>query len=131
MALPSSKITKFLIFQEMKLRSFDLKRILLFTEMELSSFIFFLYFRRQLSELEKKNPVWKNFLYFGNWNFLAPSLTRKVLGEGINVTLPLVFFTKMYLLERRWSPAFLWLLILSWVTSFLKNSLKFPKSFRR
>ena len=32
--------------------------------MELSSLIFFLYFRSKISELEKKNPLSKMFLYF-------------------------------------------------------------------
>ena len=43
------------------------------------------------------------------------------LGKGINLT-PLFVFPKMYLLERGWSPRFLWLLVLSYVTPFLKIS---------
>ena len=35
----------------------------------------FLYFKRELqSPKNKRNPLWKNLLYFGKWNFLTPSL---------------------------------------------------------
>ena len=44
---------KFLIFQEMELSSSKIKKFLIFQEMELSSFIFFLYFRKELPELKK------------------------------------------------------------------------------
>ena len=37
----------------------------------------------------------------------------------------------IYLVKRSWNPGFLWLLILSQITSFLKISLNFLKSFRR
>ena len=43
---------------------------------------------------------------------------------------PTTVFRKIYLLKRGWNPVS-WLLILSKVTSFLKISLKFLKSFRR
>ena len=36
--------------------------------------IFFLYFRRELSKSEKQN-----FLYFGEWNFLAPNFKKNIL----------------------------------------------------
>ena len=49
----SSEIKKFLIFPEIELSSSEIKKFLIFPEMELSSLIFFLYFKRELSELEK------------------------------------------------------------------------------
>ena len=61
-------------------------------------------------------------------------LTLKRL-RGVNLTtsppLLLVVFRKMYLLKRGSNPGFLWLLILSYNTSFLKVLLNFLKSFRR
>ena len=42
-----------------------------------------------------------------------------------------VVFPKLCFLERGWSSDFLWLLILSQITFFLKISLKFIKYFRR
>ena len=42
--------------------------------MEISSFIFLLYEKWKKKKKKKKNTLWKNFLYFAKWNFLAPSL---------------------------------------------------------
>ena len=43
--------------------------------MELSSFKFLSYFRRELrSSKNEKNPLLKDFLYFGKQSFLDPSL---------------------------------------------------------
>ena len=42
-----------------------------------------------------------------------------------------VVFRKMYLLKKGWNTGFWWLLILSWVTCFLKIPLKFLQSFRK
>ena len=64
-------------FQEIKLPSSDIKKFLIFPEMELPSLISFLYFRKELSKLEKiKIITLKFFLYFGKWNLLPPRLKR-------------------------------------------------------
>ena len=49
-----------------------------FQEMKLPSLISFLYFRKELSKLEKIKIITLKFffLYFGKWNFLAPRLKR-------------------------------------------------------
>ena len=47
------KIKKIPIFQEMELSNPKNKQFLIFPEMELSSLIFFFYFRKELSDLEK------------------------------------------------------------------------------
>ena len=91
---PSSKnkktrFEKIVIFREMEFSSLRLKK-LIFREMELShisskksfSYIFgngtfyknIFFFTRELSEQEEKYLLLKSFLYFGEWNFLAPSL---------------------------------------------------------
>ena len=49
---------------------------------------------------------------------------------GINLTPPVVF-PKMYLLERGWSSAFLWLLVLPKVTLVLKISFKIPQVLQK
>lgn len=69
MELPSSKIENFLIFQEMERSCFKIKK---FQEMEVSCLIFFLYFRKELSELKKfkKDPLEKNSDSLGNGTFL-------------------------------------------------------------
>ena len=54
MKLSTSKIKKFLIFQEIELSSSKIKENFIFPKMELSSLIFFLYFRKGQSELKKK-----------------------------------------------------------------------------
>ena len=69
MKLSSSKIKTFLTFfqenlflfsifyssfQEMELSTSKIKKFLIFSGMELSSFIFYLYFRREHSELAKE-----------------------------------------------------------------------------
>ena len=51
MGLSSSKIKKTLIFQEIGLSSSNTKTFLIFLEMKLSSLIFFLYFKKEISEL--------------------------------------------------------------------------------
>ena len=51
--LSRSNIKKFIIFQEMKLYSFKIKIFVIFLGMKHSSLMLFLYFRRELSELEK------------------------------------------------------------------------------
>ena len=51
MGLSSSKIKKILIFQEIELSSSNTKTFLIFLEMKLSSLIFFLYFKKEISEL--------------------------------------------------------------------------------
>ena len=60
----------------MELSSFKIKKNLIFLEIELSSLKFFLYLRKEPSELEKlkKDPSSKNLLYFRKWNFLGQSL---------------------------------------------------------
>ena len=79
----SSKIKKFLLFQEIKLSSSKIKKFLILLEMELSGLIFFLYFRRKLFELKKfKKPTPKIFFYFGKWNFLALNLKNSYFQEG-------------------------------------------------
>ena len=70
--------------------------------------------------------------YLVNVN-LTVYLTPKTAGgggRGGQVDLLPVFFWKIYLLKKGWNPGFLWLLILSYRTSFLKISLKFLKSFK-
>ena len=57
-------------------------------------------------------------------------LTLNWLGYWGSIWSYHVAFRKIYLLKRGWNPGFLWLLILSEVTSFLKTYLKFLKSFR-
>ena len=54
MKVSSTKIKKVLIFQEMKTFSSRNKKTVIFPEMELSSLMFFLYFRRKLSEKHLK-----------------------------------------------------------------------------
>ena len=49
-------LEKILIFLEMELSSSKIKKYPIFREIELSNLIFFLYFK-ELSELEKKNPL--------------------------------------------------------------------------
>ena len=62
----SSKIKKFLIFQEMELSRSNM--FFFFPELELSILLRFLYFRKEISGLEKrtteKKPLSKSFLYF-------------------------------------------------------------------
>ena len=41
-------------FQDMELSTSKIKKFLIFSGMEISSFIFYLYFRRELSELAKE-----------------------------------------------------------------------------
>ena len=67
-------LEKILIFQEIELSSSKIKKYPIFPEIELSNLIFFLYFRKELSELEKKTYSENFFLYLGKWNFLAPSI---------------------------------------------------------
>lgn len=69
MELRSSKIENFLKFQEMELSCFKIKK---FQQMEVSCLIFFLYFRKELSELKKlkKDPLGKNSDSLGNGTFL-------------------------------------------------------------
>ena len=66
----------------MKLSSFKTKNRLIFPEMELSSLTFFLYFRRELSELKnqkkkKKNPALKKFFTFRKWNLKNSYILRE------------------------------------------------------
>ena len=44
-------------FQEMELSTSKIKKFLIFSGMEHSSFIFYLYFRRELSELAKEKKT--------------------------------------------------------------------------
>ena len=87
MELSNSNIKKFIIFSQKK-------AFLIFRETKTPKQIpyisgngAFLYFRKHkpkkssyisgsnfLSSKDKKNPLLNNFLYFGKWNFLAPSL---------------------------------------------------------
>ena len=68
----------------MELSSSMIKKFLMFLEMELSSHKFLLYFRRELSEhkIKKNKTAFKGFLYFGKWNFLAPSLKSFLYFRG-------------------------------------------------
>ena len=72
MELSSSKIKKFCIFQEMELFNHNIE-VLIFYQKSFSYILGIGTFLKKLSELEKlKNPLYKNVLYFGKWNFLAP-----------------------------------------------------------
>ena len=70
---------------------------------------------------------------------IKPFRTRKLLTLtrlGVRVQLPppppvLVVSPKMYFLKRRWNPAFLWLLIISYVTSSRKILFKFVMLLRK
>ena len=68
--------------------------------------------------------------------FAASLLTLICLGwrvgvRGIKLTPPPVVFQKMYLISKWLNHGFLWLLIFSQNTSFLKISLNLLKSFKR
>ena len=68
----------------MEVSSSKIKKCLIFPEMELSRLIFFLCFRKELSELKKleKTLLLKNFLYIGIWNFLVQSLKNSYISGG-------------------------------------------------
>ena len=83
------KFLYFLTFQEMKLSSSNIKKFFIFSQKKAflifgetetpKKFLIFQetsYISGSNFELKKilKNPLWKNVLYFGKWNFLAPSL---------------------------------------------------------
>ena len=51
-------------FQEMKLPSSNIKKFLIFPEMELPSLISFLYFRKELSKLEKIKIITLKFFFY-------------------------------------------------------------------
>ena len=94
MEFPSSKIENFLIFQEMERSCFKIKK---FQEMEVSCLIFFLYFRKELSELKKlkKDPLEKNSDSFGEWNFLATNLKNSYIPGG-NFKVTSFLFSKSF-----------------------------------
>ena len=88
LSLPPPK--KILIFREMELSSYNVKKFLIFSqkkvvifqEMETSK-KFFIFQETELSHISaenfqarkmKRKPLLKCFLYFGKWNFLAPGL---------------------------------------------------------
>ena len=57
----------------MELSNPKIKKFLIFPEMELSSLIFFFYFRKELSDLEKwKKPTLKKFLIFWEMELSSP-----------------------------------------------------------
>ena len=86
-------------------------------------------FEIQTNCLNSKTDYCSAFLRSFLENPLARQLSPKRLGKGqLN---PTVVFSKMCLLKRGWNTGFLWLLILSEVTPFLKISLKILKLFRR
>ena len=73
----------FFMFQEMELYCCKIKKFLIFSEMELCSLVTFLYFRKEISKLEKWKKKKKNaqktflifsqkkpFIHFGKRNFL-------------------------------------------------------------
>ena len=68
------------------------------------------------------------WVYYTSYEYI---LTNHKKAGGMNLIPHPVVFSKMNFLERGGSPGFLWLLVLSYVTSFLKILLKFFKSFRR
>ena len=74
---------------------------------------------------EKHKFVFKTVLIFCMLRFLTLKSSGEG-GEGGQIDPPVVF-QKMYLLKRGWNPDFLWLLILSYNTSFLKISLNFEE----
>ena len=80
----------------MELSSSNIKKFIIFPEIELSSLIFFLYFREKFSKFKKlkKQTLKKNFLYFGKWNFLAPSLKNSYISEG-SLKVPSLFFKSL------------------------------------
>ena len=74
------------------------------------------------------------FLHIQWTNFRIFSQNMRSSQKLIPLTLkwfdsPPVVFQKMYLLKKGSNPGFLWLLVLSWFTSFLKILLKFLQSF--
>ena len=73
MELSSFKIKKFVIFQKMKFSSSKIKKFLIFLNVELSSIIFFLYLRRELSEIKKLKKFHPNKISYisESRNFLA------------------------------------------------------------
>ena len=94
--IPLNKFLYFLIFQEPKLSSFNIKKFIIFSETEILK-KFFILQETELSYISgnrnpkknsdisgrnfpssksKKNPVLKSFLYFRKCNFLAPSLEK-------------------------------------------------------
>ena len=89
---------KFIIFQKTEIP----KRILLFQEMELSYIL-----GRNFSSLKnKKAPLWKFFLYFRKWNFVAPSLEnflffRRELAKPENQNFPFFFFFLIPFLKKK------------------------------
>ena len=77
----------------------------------------------------RKNSYFKKIVHLQS----TPNLALKRLGR-VNLTpppLPPCYFSKNVSSSENLKPYFLWLLILSQVTFFLKISLEFLKSFRR
>ena len=73
MELSGFKIKRFVIFQKMKFSSSKIKKFLIFLNVELSSIIFFLYLRRELSEIKKLKKFHPNKISYisESRNFLA------------------------------------------------------------
>ena len=102
------------------------------------TFPWFFYYMRNYNILEKvsSNKAW-TITEHGSVVFKVvcqnhwQTLTLKRLPVGVNLTLSSSGSSKNVSSEERLSLCFLWLLILSKVTSFLKISLTFLKSFRK
>ena len=64
----------------MELSSSKIKKFLIFPEMQLSSFIFFSYFRKELSKFEKsKKTTLKKFLIFREIKIFLPQAQKTLI----------------------------------------------------
>ena len=82
----------FLIIREMELFGPKIKNFLIFFQK--NCFLIFLEIVLSSREIKKfqegtiwarkikRYPLWRNFLYFGKWNFLAPSLKKSYTSGG-------------------------------------------------
>ena len=75
-SLSSTKIKKIIIFQEIELSSSKIKKVI-FLEMVLFSLMFFLYFRKKISKLDK----WKK-MQFGKQNFIFSKKCFSYISEN-------------------------------------------------
>ena len=80
----------FLIFQEIEFLDPNIKEFLIFSQKSFSCISGNRTFRKTSyiwggnfpSLKNKRNSLWKNFSYFGKWNFLAPSLKKSNISRG-------------------------------------------------
>ena len=74
MGVSHSKIEKFLMFQEMELFISKINKFLIFPKLELFSLIFFLYFRRELSNLKKIKTHSEKISYILGMELSSPKI---------------------------------------------------------